>query len=458
MHMTSIGQLAMNMSRLRVAAIVSGLLCSCAGPAAMDRAASPVPPAPTMAAAKFAAPTSSDETAGAASVGKAAVQLVQHTESAEPSGHNASVPADGAITQAATFTPAERRLENPALVGQACPIGAMPACPPGCRPGGGCPPIGGAIGVGGVPVGPRGIHTDEYLCDGGDRRLPVHYDRIYRNGLNTEDTVGEWTDPAGGHHVVPSNKVCVYAPRFGEVQSFSVPVGGTKVTRLVAANDVQHGAGLDARMYLDTEVQETVLNATRVRTRASGFNRDTSASGFGQVTSIALNLRDTPPVVGTGFLTSGMLRRGEEAFIAEGMQAAVTWTRTQFPVITATNAAANEVRAEFGAEEMVGIKDMDKPGHLRIVKLADKKAASTGDVITFTIRYDNLGDKPIHHVRIVDNLTPRLEFIEGSASSDREGRVDIEPNGEGSFVLTFVIEGAVDGKSGGTVTFEARVK
>jgi uncharacterized repeat protein (TIGR01451 family) len=314
----------------------------------------------------------------------------------------------------------------------------------------------GISAFGGVAgIAPR---SDEYLCDGGDRTPPVHYDRTFRHGLDSEDTVGEWSDPAGGHHVTPSNKVCVYAPRFGEVRSFTLPVGGTGVAQLVSANDVTHGAGLDARTYLDSEVQKTQIDATRVRTRASGLEIERSVAGFDQSASAALNLQDLSPLLNLTFLQRGELNRGEEAFLAKGIQSAVVWTRTEFPVIAATDVSAQEVRAEFRPSEIVGLEDMGRPGQLLVIKIADKESAAVGEVITFTIRYDNLGDKPVHHVRVIDNLTPRLELIEGSATSDRKGRLDLEPNGEGSFVLTLVVDGELAGKTGGTVTFKARVK
>ncbi len=286
----------------------------------------------------------------------------------------------------------------------------------------------------------------------------MHYDRNFRHGLDSEDTVGEWSDPAGGHHVTPSNKVCVYAPRFGEVRSFTLPVGGTGVEQLVSANDVTHGAGLDARTYLDSQVQKTQIDATRVRTRASGLETERAIAGLDQSASAALNLQDLSPLLNLTFLQRGELNRGEEAFLAKGVQSAVVWTRTEFPVIAATDVSAQEIRAEFRPSEIVGLEDMGRPGQLRVIKIADKGSATVGEVITFTIRYDNLGDKPVHHVRVIDNLTPRLELIEGSATSDRKGRLDLEPNGEGSFVLTFVVEEDLPGKTGGTVTFKARVK
>lgn len=436
---------------LWMAAVMAGLLCSCAAPGGRLSKPVSVRPFSGEAAEDAAYSASAPETAPRQARGQVTIQLTGHSEPATPAAgsHIRTVAGEQPVPVAATFTPASRRIDNPQIAGQACPIG--------CQPVGGCPPLGGqAAGV--AVVGPRGIHPDEYLCDGGDRLLPIHYDHLYRNGLNTEDTVAEWTDPAGGHHVVPSNKVCVYAPRFGEVRTFTAPVGGTKVTSVVRAGDVQQGVGLNARTYLDTEVQELQLNTARVRSRASGVRITKSASGFGQATSIALNLKTIPPAFGTAFLTSGVLREGEEAFIADGIDAAVGWTRAQFPVITGNINSAHEVHAEFRAAEFVGAKDMDKPGRLRIVKIADKKAASSGDVVTFTIRYDNLGDKPVYHVRIVDNLTPRLDFIEDSGTSDQPGHVEVEPNGEGSVVLTFVIEKPVEGKSGGTVSFQARVR
>lgn len=414
------------------AAASSALLCSCTatGPFA------PQPPTqPTEGVVRVSA-------AAAPAVVLSGIEQVQYVEPAA---------AEEDVRHAdATFSAAEPRVALSPTDYQ------VPACGPGCPPYGGAADAS-AMAVGGL-VGVATPRPDEFLCDGGDRTPPVHYDRTFRHGLDTEDTVGEWTDPAGAHHVAPSNKVCVYAPRFGEVRSFSTPVEGAKVDRLISANEVQRGVGLDAETYLDIKVQKTKLNAARVRSRASGLETENALSGFENATVAALNLEDTPPIVNTAFLSRGIMTRGEEAFLAKGVQAAVVWTRTQFPIITATDVSAQEVHAEFRASELIGLEDRNKPGVLRVVKLADKGAAAPGEVVTFTIRYDNLGDKPVHHVKIVDNLTPRLELVEGSATSDRAGRLDIEPNGEGSFVLNFVVDDPLPGKTGGVVTFKATVK
>jgi uncharacterized repeat protein (TIGR01451 family) len=90
--------------------------------------------------------------------------------------------------------------------------------------------------------------------------------------------------------------------------------------------------------------------------------------------------------------------------------------------------------------------------------MADRSEARPGDVVTFTLRYDNLGPRELYHVRIVDNLTPRLELVLDSETSDRSGVVKFEDNQEGSLVLTFELDGALPPKTGGVVTFQARVR
>ncbi len=422
----------------RCAAVLSsGLLCSCASTSLESTSAPPVVAAPE----------------GVARIAKPAASGMA------PPAHHIQLAGGEAVAEPvqAQFTAADARVPLAPTHGNAS------ACPPygaACSPyGGGCPPYGAVAGIAAAgPIGFAAPRPDEFLCDGGDRMPPIHYDRTFRHGLDTEDTVGEWTDQSGGRHVTPSNKVCVYSPRYGEVRTFGLPVEGTRVQRLVAANEVQRGVGLNGESLLDTEIQKTRLGGARVRTRASGLLREQELLGFNNSAVAALNLKDVPPLVGTAFLHRGELQRGEEAFLAKGMQSAVVWTRTQYPVITAVDVSAQEVRTEFRPSEMVGLEDMDKPGLLRIVKLADKSAAAAGEVVTFTIRYDNLGDKPVHHIRIVDNLTPRLELVEESATTDRPGRLEAEPNGEGSFVLTFVIDDPLPGKTGGVVTFKARVK
>src|SRR5262249_60061021 len=96
--------------------------------------------------------------------------------------------------------------------------------------------------------------------------------------------------------------------------------------------------------------------------------------------------------------------------LAASIDSAEVWTRDQNPVILAKSDRALELRAWFAGQEMVGQENrFNGSERLRIVKLADKSIAPPGEVVTFTIRFDNIGDRPVSDVTIMDNLTPRLE-------------------------------------------------
>ncbi len=122
------------------------------------------------------------------------------------------------------------------------------------------------------------------------------------------------------------------------------------------------------------------------------------------------------------------------------------------------NQRGMEVEVEFNVHEFVGTEDRRTAPLLRVVKLADRETARPGDVIKFTLRFDNLGQRELFEVRIIDNLTPRLEYIAGSATCELAGGLDIVPNGEGSSVLTFRLDEPLNGETGGVITFECRVR
>jgi hypothetical protein len=61
--------------------------------------------------------------------------------------------------------------------------------------------------------------TDEYIFDGGDRDLAVEVNPDYSvRGLDQEDTVVHYDTVDGETLVKPSNRVCIYAPRFSSVR------------------------------------------------------------------------------------------------------------------------------------------------------------------------------------------------------------------------------------------------
>lgn len=303
------------------------------------------------------------------------------------------------------------------------------------------------------------MYPDEYLFDGGDRENPVHYDEYHRLGLDTEDTVVEYQTHKGNHEVKKSNRVAVYAPRFAAIRSASSPLSGTSVDTLATTEDAVHGVGIDARTVITQHKQREQLEGIRMRSRASGVETESQQGSVGQTEYISGHTKLSNLFQDTGTETTGQFEQSDEARIAYQVQAAAIWSRTQFPVIAVRQQSAHQSKSAIKPEEYVGIEDKRKTeGNLHLIKLADKKNAEPGDVITFTIKYENVGDFDVEGIKVIDNLTPRLEYVQDSATCDRKGRLVVEDNNEGSLILTFEIDETVKGHQGGVVTFQARVR
>jgi uncharacterized repeat protein (TIGR01451 family) len=337
--------------------------------------------------------------------------------------------ADGAIQQ----TAAESRMPLD------CPTD-VEACP------GACPQAG-------------EYFPDEYLCDGGDRALPVHYNEQQMLGLETEDTVVEYKDDAGKRRVRPANKVCIYSPRFAAVVSISgltEDVGGGRPIQSVATT---RGVALKSRDVTVAHNQRDMTERLISRSRGSGLQTGSSAVEFDRPEAIHGHIHTTTPIANYGFLQSGQIRQAEGAWLAESIQSASVWTRDQNPTIVGAIDTAGELRSRFTPTEFVGRENrFNGKGKLRIVKLADKEIAASGDIVTFKIRFDNIGDRDVNEVVIVDNLTPRLEYVDDSATCDRNGQLITEDNGEGSLILRWELDEPLPGRTGGVVTFQARVR
>jgi uncharacterized repeat protein (TIGR01451 family) len=300
-------------------------------------------------------------------------------------------------------------------------------------------------------------YPDEYLCDGGDRDFPISYNGPDMQGLESEDAAVEYYDDLNRRHVKPTNKVCVYAPRFASVSSISEPVEGVGGGRPVQSFTTLGGTGLVNRQGVFAQHQRDGAERLVTRERGSGVTTSTNAEAVEQPVA-ALNHAHTAVIAEKfAFLKTGIMQQGEEARLAASITSALELSRNEYPVITAKLEQGVELRSRFMQHELVGRESKGR-GKIRIVKLVDKTVAAPGDIVTFTIRYDNIGDGELHDVMIVDNLTPRLEYIDDSAESDPQGRLDVQDNGEGSLILKWIIDEPVPAGKGGVVSFKALVR
>lgn len=301
-------------------------------------------------------------------------------------------------------------------------------------------------------------YPDEYLCDGGDRGVPFHQEGRHLGGLETEDTVADAVDEQGRRLTVPSSQVCIYAPRFGALRTMTGVKTDQKSEKAAGAQEWLRAGGVNTHLAIVTETQRDRLQQLDLRGRASGVEASAGDGSLHQSVAPQGSQALLAAHQNLAFLSDGLIRQADLPILAYAAQCAGAWTSDQYPILAGHDARGAAVEARFSVREFVGTEDRRQPGQLRIVKLADVEVARPGDVVTFTIRFDNLGQRDLFGVRIIDNLTPRLEYIEGSVVCQRPGSLSIEPNDAGSSILIFELDDPLKGESGDVITFQCRVR
>jgi len=305
------------------------------------------------------------------------------------------------------------------------------------------------------------IYSDEYIFDGGDRNAPAGYVAGQRSGFDSEDTVAKYTDHVGDARTSPSNRVAVYAPRFGSVRTVIGLQADIKVDKAAGAKDSQGIGNIKTGNAAQENVHDTMLSGLESRNRVDGMESATPAMQSRRTDSVEQNRKVDEGHEGRQYSSHGSMDRHQGFVLQQQIQNARSWTRDQYPVLTASTTNANQLKATFKVQQTVGLEDERKTkGNIHVVKLADHEMAQAGDTIKFTIRFENTGDFDVYDVSIVDNLTPRLEYLPGTAVIDGQhpGEVLVEDNGEGSSILTFDLDQPLKSHDRGEITFETRVR
>ena len=322
--------------------------------------------------------------------------------------------------------------------------GIRAACPCGCNGCGNDCPI----------VGPR----DEYLCDGGDGGLAVGVRKDWHvDGLEQEDTIAHYDTVDGRTVVTPSNKVCIYAPRFGVVRRMvdlheyarSDAVGGFEAPLSLSKIDENERA-TTSLAQLEPTIHRTGDPATLMRERQQLGELERALVVEEYDGSLA-------PYADLQLIRAGTIDNGEKALIARASLAAITWAGDQAPQISINERHAQASISDSSPGIVYHLHDPKKP-HLRLIKLASCGAAKLGDEVEFTLRYDNVGSQVVGNVTIMDNLTTRLEYVEGSEKSSVDADFSTETNEGGSVVLRWEIKDPIEAGKGGVLQFKCKVR
>lgn len=302
------------------------------------------------------------------------------------------------------------------------------------------------------------ISGDEYIFDGGDAGTKVYYNDYSRFGLDVEDTIAEYSDDMGVAHVKPSTRASIYAPKFAAVRSATLPHTDVKIVKLAGHQDQRMLAGIDTKLVIDEKTRHDEAVGMRMRSRPSGVEGNSVDTVLHQNVAADQHVKLLNVYEEIRYFREGRINRLNSAIIGDAIAAAADWNGDLGVQIYARDLAGQEVQGRYTSQDYTAVEDRSTPGDLTVVKAVDKKVAKPGDILTFTIRIDNTGDRFLQKVRIVDNLSPRLVYVEGSVDSDLNGKLDTEDNGRGSQILTFSFEGALKGHSGGWVSFKCKVR
>jgi len=330
------------------------------------------------------------------------------------------------------------------LDGVPCPLPPGPACAP--------------LEPASRPTLPR----DEYLCDGGDDGQKAGVtgpDAMV--GVDPRDAVvrfdvglGRYADPK----VLPTNRVCIYAPRFAEVHSstgtsVNVEIHGLNLNRLS-----QKAGQAEKADQIRDFVKNQAPELARDRQRATGMKGKAyagenslaqEAMGYGNIQQAKIDSQEQ---------IAETARQRVNPVVAREKIQLVGIKTAESPVISALTEGPGQTRMSWPANEMTGIETPPNRPGLAVVKRVNVSEAEPGDTVTYVISYRNMGNTPIRSVSIVDSLLPRLEYVQGTAKGPKGTAFTAAENRVGSTELKWDLDKPIPPGGSGYVSFQAVVR
>lgn len=313
-----------------------------------------------------------------------------------------------------------------------------------------------------TPWAPPGIAGpwphDEYLEDGGDRDVQVTVAPDFQvGGLDLEDTVIHYDTIDGRTIVKPTNKVCIYAPRFGAVRKVTSVYENEQRDNLVEAGQPVKPARHDEKLLATTAVQPLQPRG-EIGARQISIERLRQPAGRVSQRLLALGVEGAMKAYEDfSIIRCGILQEDEKPRLAIHTDAAIVWTDNKAVQVVLEGQEAKVAASDQRVQTTFRADTPNNPC-LRVYKVASTNMARPGDTVDFTIRFDNVGDQAIGNVTLVDNLTTRLEYIEGSAQASRPADFSADRNEGDSLVLRWEFIDPLPAGAGGLVRFHCRVR
>jgi uncharacterized repeat protein (TIGR01451 family) len=312
------------------------------------------------------------------------------------------------------------------------------------------------------PPGRPWLPRDEYLCDGGDQGDPagVAGDGNLR-GIDPRDAVMRFDiglDDRRQARVLPTNRVCVYAPRFAEVRVSLATNEAVEVHGAALNRKLDKFAQADSRAYARRLVQKQAPELTRDRQRPQDMNAKVAAGETSRLQETESYHNTQQARVGSQRQPAELARsrmkpaQFKERLRLDGIKTA------ESPVMTGIAEGLSENVMSWQPHVMTGVETPPNRPGMAIIKRVSALEAEPGDTLTFTITYRNMGNTPIRSAAIVDSLLPRLEYVKGSAKGPRGTAFGAAENRVGSTELKWELPGVIPPGASGEVSFQAVVR
>jgi len=299
---------------------------------------------------------------------------------------------------------------------------------------------------------------DEFLCDGGDHAEVAHFGGDGGLlGIDPRDAVIQFSTDVRPR-ILPTNLVCVYAPRFAEVRVSVGPNEALTVEGPHRNTKVEGHIALDVRQWSRRLVQNEAVEATRERARAAGL-AGRSFAGVHSELRVLSGYEIMAHVSGARRVQGPELSANRQKTITlhEGVPPLIIKT-AEGPVMTGIIEGAGEAVMSWTPRETVGVEvPPNKPG-LAVIKRVSSGEAEQGETLTFVIQFRNMGNMPVRAVSIVDSLLPRLGYVPGSAQGPKGTVFTAGENRVGSTELRWDLPGAIAPGVEGHVSFQAIVR
>ena len=304
---------------------------------------------------------------------------------------------------------------------------------------------------------PRTSDAQEYIFDGGDHDPKVRLrEDLSQAGLDAEDTVIQYETADGKTNVQSGCRVAIYAPRFASVRKRQ-STQEREVAMRAQSTLRPDGPGVFRDQLPPINVSKPVKSSNSDNVRVVEAFRDRSRVMPSERIIPMITVSDAfKPFEDLSLIRNGDLRATDLARLSKSTAAARSWTNVDELNVLIDGQEAIDVTGSKKAAD-VTIYEY-KGARIRLCKVASDQMANPGDVISFTIRFDNVGEQPLKNLVVTDSLAPRLEYVDQSQQASVAANFSIVPNSVGSSVLRWELEDGLKPGDGGLVRFSCKVR